>query len=354
MGALPLSDQSLEASMEKKHNQQEHGAVLDEVKGLVRLYKDGHVERYPVVPHVTCRSNPDLSVSSGDVVIDSCHRVWARFYVPKRQTKLPLLIYFHGGGFCVGSAAWKCYHEFLLRLAGAAGCVVMSVNYRLAPENRLPAAFDDGVAAVKWVRQNAIALCSGEHSWWGAMCDFSKVFIAGDSAGGCLALNVMLQLTSINEANLSGALSPVCIKGLVLIQPFFGGEARTWSEKNMAQPPNSALTLSAADAYWRLSLPAGATRDHPWCNPLSTTTKAAVKGVGNLCLPPVLVCISELDILKDRNMEFCSAMKRAGKKVEHVVHVGVGHAFQILHNSPPAQSRTKEMISHISSFINRV
>ena len=57
------------------------------------------------------------------------------------------------------------------------------------------------------------------------------------------------------------------LKGLILIQPFFGGEVRTDSEKGMAQSPGSALNLAASDSYWRLALPCGAKRDHPWCNP---------------------------------------------------------------------------------------
>ncbi|KAF2313762.1 hypothetical protein GH714_013249 [Hevea brasiliensis] len=183
--------------------------------------------------------------------IDKFTNLWARIYVPRCSGGLPLLVYFHGG------------------------CMIMSVNYRLAPENRLPAAYDDGVNTLMWLKQ-LVVIGSSEHKWWLGQCNFSRLFLAD----------------------------------IILIQPFFGGEARTSSEKNMIQPANSALTLSASDTYWRLSLPSGANRDHPYCSPLANGTKK----LRNLQLPPVMVCISEQDILKDRNLEFCTALASVGKR----------------------------------------
>ena len=143
-------------------------------------------------------------------------------------------------------------------------------------------------------------------------------------------------------------LKPLCLKGTILIQPFFGGETRTESERQAVQPPGSALTLPSSDTYWRLSLPVGANRDHHWCNPLAKgATKVEVYG-----LPPMMVCISEMDILKDRNLEFCAAMASAGKRVEKVIYRGVGHAFHILQNSQLSQLRKHEMMSHLKAFIN--
>ncbi|KAJ4959860.1 hypothetical protein NE237_019770 [Protea cynaroides] len=316
----------------------QHGPVIEEIEGLINVYKDGHVERLPIVPNVACTVAPELGVVSRDVTIDNFKNTWARFYVPRCQGKVPFLVYFHGGGFCVGSASWSCYHEFLAKLASKAGCVIMSVNYRLAPENRLPAAYDDGCNAIMWVKQQALN-GSDEQRWWWAQCNFSKVILAGDSAGANIAHNVATRVGSL--------IPPLCIKGTILIQPFFGGEARTHSERYMKQPPTSALTLTAADVYWRLSLPIGANRDHPWCNPLGGTNLEALR------VPPTLVCISEMDILRDRNFEFCIAMARVGKTVEHVMYKGVGHAFHILQNSQLSQTRTHEMISHIKAFINQ-
>lgn len=320
------------------------GAVIEEIKGLIRVYKDGVVERPQIVPCVTTALSMELGVTSRDVVIDRFTNIWARFYVPTMYhgNKLPLLVYFHGGGFCVGSAAWSCYHEFLAKLSAKSGCLIMSLNYRLAPENPLPAAYEDGLKALIWLKQQAL---NGDSEWWSRLCDFSKIFLAGDSAGANIAHNVATRLGSMEAM----ALKPLSLKGNILIQPFFGGEVRTHSENFMVQPPRSVLSLAASDTYWRLALPDGSNRDNPWCNPLS---KGSIK-LEEIRLLPSMVCISEMDILKDRNLEFCTALSRAGKRVEYVMYKGVGHAFQVLCRSQLSQTRTLEMVAHIKAFISR-
>lgn len=336
MAAVTL-DPSLSIEMPRDPNQ--HGSVIEEIEGLIKVYKDGHVERPQIVPCVTSALAPELGVNSEDIAIDKSTNIWARFYAPASQKKLPLLLYFHGGGFCVGSAAWSCYHALLSKLANRAECIIMSVNYRLAPENPLPAAYEDGLKALMWLKQAAL---SEVGDWWSKNCNFARIFLAGDSAGANIAHNVAKKLGSI-------VLKPLALKGTILIQPFFGGEARTNSDKNLTQPPRSPLTLAASDTYWRLALPCGSNRDHPWCNPaMKESTKQ-----GDVKLLPTMVCISEMDILKDRNLEFCGALARAGKRVERVTYKGVGHAFQILSKSQLSQTRTSEMILHIKAFISR-
>ena len=330
-------DQSLSLQIGRGSNQLE--AVIEEIEGLIKVYKDGHVERLQVVPYVSTALPPELGVTSKDLVIDEFTNVWARFYVPKSNRKLPLIVYFHGGGFCIGSAAWSCYHEFLAKLAAKAGCLIVSVNYRLAPENPLPAAYEDGVKCLMWLKQEAL---NGSSEWWSKQCNLCSVFLAGDSAGANIAHNVATRLGSNNPY-------PLTLKGTILIQPFFGGEARTNSEKEMVQSPRSALSLTASDTYWRIALPCGTNRDHPWCNPLG---KGSAK-MEEMRLLHTLVCISEMDILKDRNLEFCAALGKSGRKVEHVLYKGVGHAFQVLSKSQFSQTRTNEMIAHVKAFLHQ-
>ncbi|KAF5745280.1 carboxylesterase 6 [Tripterygium wilfordii] len=318
-------------------DQHQHGPVIEEIEGLIKVYKDGHVERPQIIPCVTTALPPKLNVTSGDVLLDIFTNTWSRFYVPTsfQPNKLPLMVYFHGGGFCIGSAAWSCYHDFLARLSAKAGCVIMSVDYRLAPENPLPTAYEDGIKALMWLKQQILCR-SGE--WWSRQCDLSRVFVAGDSAGANIAHNVVTRLGSCESRALN-------LKGTILIQPFFGGETRTQSEKCSAQSTRSALSLGASDTYWRLALPRGSNRDHPWCNPMVTKLE-------ELKVLPTMVCISEMDILKDRNLELYGAWRRAGKKVECVVYKGVGHAFQILNKSQLSQIRSQEMMSHIKTFVS--
>ncbi|KAJ0974902.1 hypothetical protein J5N97_016867 [Dioscorea zingiberensis] len=345
MGAIPMD--SHHPRLNNLHGPKDHAGhghlpIVEEIEGLIKVYKDGHVERLPVMPEVPPSLSPNNEVLSKDMVINHSNGVWARFYIPMhhlhghRYDHLPpLLVYFHGGGFCIGSAAWKCYHDFLSRLALESSCLIMSVNYRLAPEHRLPAAYEDGLTAVKWLRNQA---SSEDQSFWSSHCNLSKVFLAGDSAGGAIAYYVATQLGHYGM-----------IKGVILIQPFFGGEERTSSEKSLEQSAKSALSLPTSDTYWRLALPPGADRNHRFCNPFG---RGAPKLDHQLKIPPMLVCISELDILRDRTLGFCMALRMAGKKVEHKVYNGVGHAFQILNHSHLSQARTLDMINHMKTFIS--
>ena len=102
-------------------------------------------------------------------------RLPLRIYTPLGEGPFPLMVFFHGSGFVVCSLDT---HDGMCRnLCGAAGCVVVSVDYRLAPERRFPAAPDDCLAATRWVAENAAALRG----------DPSRIIVAGDSAGGNLA-----------------------------------------------------------------------------------------------------------------------------------------------------------------------
>ncbi|MED6183618.1 hypothetical protein PIB30_039365 [Stylosanthes scabra] len=341
------------ATISLRHNTQvnnnaqlQRDLITEEIEGLIRVRRDGRVERPPIVPNVSPAVASERGVTARDIIIHKETNLWARIYVPLQKSlqcnnnnKLPLLVYFHGGGFCVGSAAWSCYHEFLTNLAAKANFVIVSIDYKLAPENRLPAAYDDGISALNWVKREALNPSSLQN-WWLSHCNINSMFLGGDSAGANIAFNVATRMGS--------STSNLCLKGVILIQPFFGGEERTLSERNSHhQPPNSALTLPVSDTYWRLALPLGSSRDHPYCNPLANgTTK-----LREMKLPSVMVCVSELDILRERNLEFSNSLARAGKRVETVMYKGVGHAFQVLHNYQLSHSRTQEMISHIRAFI---
>ncbi|KAI3794197.1 hypothetical protein L1987_36826 [Smallanthus sonchifolius] len=315
-----------------------NSSVVEEIGRLIRVHKDGYVERPQVVPHASCMVPSRLDVVATDVMINKFTNLWVRVYAPSNRqfsSKLSLLVYFHGGGFCVGSTSWACYHDFLINLTRVASCAVVSVNYRLAPENRLPAAYDDGVNVITWLKQESLKGTVNELKW----CDFSRVYLAGDSAGANIAHHVASRLVS------RPVFSP---KGIILIQPFFGGESRTMSEKHSTQAVNSALTLVASDTYWRLALPMGSTRDHPWCNPLAR----GAPRLSDMRLFKTLVCVAELDILKDRNLEFTSFLASLGAPVQSIIYKDVGHAFQVLHNYPMAQTRTHEMMTHVKAFIN--
>ncbi len=134
--------------------------------------RGGSVNVAPALP-------PEPVAEVRDLVTDTLPPVPARLYRPRSGT-LPLLVYFHGGGWVVGSVAIS--DPFCRALANASGCAVVSVEYRLAPEDRYPAAADDAYAATRWCADHASDLG----------IDASRIAVGGSSAGGNLAAVVAL------------------------------------------------------------------------------------------------------------------------------------------------------------------
>ncbi|RVW49683.1 putative carboxylesterase 13 [Vitis vinifera] len=131
------------------------------------------------------KSNGQLSHLSKDVIISPETGVSARLFIPKLPNpncKLPLLIYIHGGGFSIQSAFSTSYNHYVKSLVAEANVIALSVDYRLAPEHPIPACYDDSWAAVQWAASHANG--DGPDTWLNNHADFSRVFFAGDSAGG--------------------------------------------------------------------------------------------------------------------------------------------------------------------------
>ena len=140
----------------------------------------------------------NLPVQWKDVVYDATHVLKLRVYRPLPASscgnKLPVLVYFHGGGYVLGTFALPNFHACCLRLAGELPAVVLSADYRLAPEHRLPAALDDAAAVMRWVRAQAVA--AGGDPWLAESADLGRVFVAGDSAGGNIVHHVAVRFGS--------------------------------------------------------------------------------------------------------------------------------------------------------------
>ncbi|KAE9447206.1 hypothetical protein C3L33_20904, partial [Rhododendron williamsianum] len=121
----------------------------------------------------------------------------ARLYKPKPTNpdqKLPVLVYFHGGAFLVQTAFSPTYQPFLNSLASQANVIIVSVEYRRAPEHPLPVGYYDSWAAVKWVVSHSGG--DGEEEWLRDCADFGRVFFAGDSAGANIAHNMAIRVGS--------------------------------------------------------------------------------------------------------------------------------------------------------------
>uniref|UniRef100_A0A0D3EJR6 Alpha/beta hydrolase fold-3 domain-containing protein n=1 Tax=Oryza barthii TaxID=65489 RepID=A0A0D3EJR6_9ORYZ len=219
--------------------------------------------------------------------------------------------------------------------------VVLSADYRLGPEHRLPAAIDDGAAVLSWLRDQAMS-GPGADSWLTESADFSRVFVAGESAGGNMSHHVAVLIGS-------GQLTvdPLRVAGYMLLTPFFGGVERAPSE---AEPPAGAFfTPDMSDKLWRLSLPEGATRDHPVANPFGPDSPS----LAAVAFPPVLVVVAGRDILHDRTVHYAARLKEMEKPVELVTFEEEKHLFLSLQPwSEPANERGSESTYSLMSTMS--
>ena len=305
-------------------------SLLAEAPGYFRVYSDGSVKRDKRETVPASDDSSSNGYKSKDVVISSTKPICARVFIPDTpdsSSLLPVLVYFHGGGFCSVSTTWLGYHTFLGYLAVKSQSIVLSVDYRLAPENRLPAAYDDCYSSLQWLS------CQASSDPWLERADLSRVFLSGDSAGGNIVHNVVIR--TIQEQYCD----QVKIKGMLPIHPFFGGEERT--EKERA----SEEAAHFADLLWKLSLPEGLNRDHPWCN----FEKAELSMAEWSRFPAVLVFVAGSDFLKERDVMYASFLEKKGVEVKLVEAEGEVHGYHVLH---PESEATCLLLKQMSEFIH--
>ncbi|KAK7263492.1 hypothetical protein RJT34_31083 [Clitoria ternatea] len=310
--------------------------LVDECRGVLHVYSDGSILRSSR-PSFNVPVHDDGTVLWKDVVFDSAHDLQLRLYKPADSagSKLPIFYYIHGGGFCIGSRTWPNCQNYCFQLASQLRAVVVAPDYRLAPENRLPSAIEDGFVAVKWLQAQAVS--NDPDPWLSHVADFSHVFISGDSAGGNIAHHLAARL-GLGSAKLA----PVRVRGYVLLAPFFGGTVLAKSEAE--GPKDAFLNLELIERFWRLSIPIGDTTDHPLVNPFGPNSKS----LEEIDLDPILVVVGGSDLLKDRAEEYARRLKNWGKDVEYVEFEGQQHGFFTIY--PNSEPSTKLMLI-IKQFI---
>ncbi|CAA6666412.1 unnamed protein product [Spirodela intermedia] len=294
--------------------------IVAEIPGFIQVFSDGTVKRFsPNISSSPATITAAASFKSRDVVIGPSKSISARIFVPlddgkESRSRLPVLVYFHGGGFCFGSTTWPGYHSFIGGLCVTSRSIVLSVDYRLAPEHRLPAAYEDCYSSLKWLAGQAAA--GGEP--WLQNADLSSVFLSGESAGG----NIVHNLGSAFSGN---------------------PEARMKEETGH----ESMAELTATDTLWRLSLPEGADRDHPFCNfERVELSESEWRG-----FPRVAVFLAGKDLLRVRETAYGAFLKsKAVEEVTVVTAEGEVHAHNVLY---PQSEATKLLQSQIAEFMNR-
>lgn len=249
-------------------------------------------------------------------------QVAIRVLRPKGRTGLlPVLVYFHGGGWALGDTET---HDRLIReLAHGAMCAVVFVSFSRAPEAHYPVAIEEAYAACQWVAANSRLI----------HVDATRLAVAGDSAGGNMAAVVTLLAKERGGPR---------IQFQLLFYPVTDAAFDTPSYHEFAQ--GYFLTREAMKWFWNLYAPDPATRALPTVSPLRATTEQ-LRG-----LPPALVINAECDVLRDEGEAYARQLREAGVPVTTLRCAGTIHDFVML-NALAATPAAREAINQASATL---
>lgn len=280
LGAKPLGTQSVEETRKGP-------TPADAVKGVLRAEGEDPMA-------LTAAMN----VAKKDVTYPTAGGTQpARIYTPENAGSgpLPVILYFHGGGFVIADI--DTYEASAMAMAHKTGAIVVSAEYRHAPEAKFPAQQEDAVAAYKWVVENA-------GQWNG---DGKRVAVMGESAGGNLAVNVAI---AARDQKLE---EPVY---MVLVYPVAGTDTDTPSYRENAQ----AMPLSKKAMEWFVQNTISKPEDKK--DPRLDLVHADLKG-----LPDATVITDEIDPLMSEGRELARELRKGGSEVKYQNYEGVTHEF---------------------------
>src|ERR1700722_1413249 len=236
-----------------------------------------------------------------------------RLYRPRTGPRLPALVFFHGGGWVLGSIDTHDAHcRFLANQTDGA---VLSVGYRCAPEHQFPAAAEDAYAATSWIADHAHQLG----------IDSKRIGVAGDSAGGNLAAVVSLMARDRGCPHLQYQL---------LRYPVLNHSFATESYSLVVHPV--LLTKADMQWFWGHYLPHPSWGNHPYASPLVAATFTQ--------LPPTIIVIAEFDPLRDEAEEYAVRLRESGVDVTVLRGDGMIHGFfGMTHAVPAARAIATEL-----------
>ena len=226
-----------------------------------------------------------------------------RMYRPKQNLPLPVLVYAHGGGWVLNDL--DSHNHVCRSLANAAECAVVSVDYRLAPEHKFPAAAEDVYAATYWVAEQAASFGG----------DGTRIAVGGDSSGGNLAAVTALMSRDRGKPK-------ICYQ--LLVYPITNYAFDTPSYEEFAK--GYFLTKENMMWFWKHYLDDEADGMHPYASPLRAEDLSG--------LPPAFVITAEYDPLRDEGEAYARRLSEAGvetalKRYDGMIHAFFGHAHRL-------------------------
>ncbi|XP_068665991.1 probable carboxylesterase 11 [Aristolochia californica] len=288
--------------------------------------------------------------------------------------KLPVMLQFHGGGFVAGSNDSVANDFFCRRIAKLCDVIVLAVGYRLAPENRYPAAFDDGLKVLNWLGKQAnLAECSKSmgnvrglagdlrrsdvhrhiadtfgasmvEPWLAAHGDPSRCVLLGVSCGANIADYVARKAVEAGKL-----LEPVKVVAQVLMYPFFIGSVPTHSEIKLANSYfyDKAMCILA----WKLFLAEEEfSLDHPAANPLLPEREPMLKH-----MPPTLTVVAEHDWMRDRAIAYAAELRKVNVDAPVLEYKDAVHEFatlDMLLKTPQAQACAEDIAIWVKKYIS--
>jgi acetyl esterase len=249
-----------------------------------------NMENRPKLPGPEVASAVDMPVPApdGDVSV--------RVYTPEGAGPFPVMVWMHGGGWVLGSV--NTTDATCRAMANDTPCVVVSVEYRLAPETKFPGPAEDCYAVAQWVAANGTRL----------NVDASRMAIAGASAGGNLAAAVALMARDRG--------GPALVHQ-TLVYPVTDGKMATASYQRCAS--GYGLSQDTMTWYWKQYLASEADRENPYAAPARASDLSG--------LPPALVITGGYDVLADEGEAYANAMSAAGVPTTHSRYDGMIHGF---------------------------
>lgn len=275
---------------------------------------------YKKVPEtkITISKIIEKQISVGD------SKLKIRLYYPEGTGKFPAMMYFHGGGFVIRDDM-NIYDQTCRLICNRLSCVVVAVNFRLAPENPFPAAPEDCYGATCWIENNADQFD----------IDRNKIGVWGESCGGNLATVV-----SMMSRNRSGP----AIKCQVIVTAMLDLNFKTLSYIENGSG-DYFLTEDSMRWFWRQYIKNEADKKNPYCVPVCSEDLTG--------LPPSLLVTVEYDPLRDEGEKYAKQLQGAGVKTEYVNYPGLIHGFfDLTEISKLAKSACEDILKKAKLLLN--